>query len=131
MKWSLTQWVDVFNRIVVDRTNNCSIDRSCPHGAAYLECCVWLVVYRFLSSCTCHCVHTDLPRKPDQMMVNPTDVHVLVTKSVFKNISNYFLAILLHNSYLIPIIGSPPLETIKFFWRVLKKWWIMDSSHSW
>ena len=52
--------------------------------------CVWLVVHRFLSSCTCHCVHTDLPGKPDQMVVNPTEVHVLVSKSVFKKSSNYF-----------------------------------------
>ena len=29
---------------------------------------VWLVVHNFLSSCTCHCVCTNLPRKPDQLM---------------------------------------------------------------
>ena len=114
----MTRRINGFNQSI-DHTNGRLIDRlinrSCPHGAAYLDFCVWLVVHRFLSSCSCHCVCTDLPRKPDQMVVNPTDVHVLVMKSVFENSSNNLLAILLHTSYLIPIIGPPPLETVKYF----------------
>ena len=49
------------------------------------------------------------------MVVNPTEVNVLVQKYVFEKSSNYFLAILLLNSYLIPIIGPPPLEMVEYF----------------